>query len=596
MSLFVESNSQHLREQKRTIVIKVSCENSGGFDLNSHDDNDKGFAKNTDPGPCVYNLEPKATTNQNQLKFAVDSILNTRKIIGNNPNHDPYPFLSNPFSRNHSLACHKMTSDSTIVSSPVTTARVVMGEDEYDDNMRKNIDNSNSNDDVGVSNSILPKDFVPDKTAKCMVNPGQDRGAQSLLYPHHFYYLCYYNYLLQQSEWSIKYKGALSETKSHEFCEHNHPPDGIKSKYHLVERNEADLPIDNSAYQNNNISDSVIKSKLKLKGLTCHNPTKEKYMLNKLLDNMKLARLSNDGADEGPNTNNALDFMETVEPQSEDVFNSTENVPSLLSFPFGSNFLNDFRNQYSFDHPPPNFALPKGFMSPSSIPSPSSCNSSRADSSDNTTNHNNDLYFKSQLCKSERLELKDESYFKGSDMEIITENWLKYPFPRHWPAWIYCTRYSDRPSAGPRIRKSKIHASSKFSSIHGHITKHSQPLTPVNKIPNLITEYPSEMEDKKNVEDKRPRTAFTNEQLARLKREFLDNRYLTEQRRQNLARDLGLNESQIKIWFQNKRAKIKKALNASMLNCVPLSVTIASYISDYERQNLVVNHKDQKKY
>ncbi|GAA6076581.1 homeobox protein engrailed-2a isoform X1 [Tachysurus ichikawai] len=60
-------------------------------------------------------------------------------------------------------------------------------------------------------------------------------------------------------------------------------------------------------------------------------------------------------------------------------------------------------------------------------------------------------------------------------------------------------------------------------------------------------------------EDKRPRTAFTAEQLQRLKEEFQSNRYLTEQRRQSLANELGLNESQIKIWFQNKRAKIKKA-------------------------------------
>lgn len=53
-----------------------------------------------------------------------------------------------------------------------------------------------------------------------------------------------------------------------------------------------------------------------------------------------------------------------------------------------------------------------------------------------------------------------------------------------------------------------------------------------------------------NDDEKRPRTAFTAEQLERLKQQFLDNRYLTEKRRQELAHELGLNESQIKIWFQ----------------------------------------------
>ncbi|KAH9389471.1 homeobox protein [Tyrophagus putrescentiae] len=57
----------------------------------------------------------------------------------------------------------------------------------------------------------------------------------------------------------------------------------------------------------------------------------------------------------------------------------------------------------------------------------------------------------------------------------------------------------------------------------------------------------------------RPRTAFTAKQLARLKHEFQENRYLNETRRQDLARELKLNESQIKIWFQNKRAQIKKS-------------------------------------
>lgn len=34
---------------------------------------------------------------------------------------------------------------------------------------------------------------------------------------------------------------------------------------------------------------------------------------------------------------------------------------------------------------------------------------------------------------------------------------------------------------------------------------------------------------------------------------------MTERRRQQLSSELGLNEAQIKIWFQNKRAKIKKS-------------------------------------
>ncbi|KPI96640.1 Segmentation polarity homeobox protein engrailed [Papilio xuthus] len=67
------------------------------------------------------------------------------------------------------------------------------------------------------------------------------------------------------------------------------------------------------------------------------------------------------------------------------------------------------------------------------------------------------------------------------------------------------------------------------------------------------------MKKKMNPEEKRPRTAFSAAQLARLKHEFAENRYLTERRRQALAAELGLAEAQIKIWFQNKRAKIKKA-------------------------------------
>ena len=68
-----------------------------------------------------------------------------------------------------------------------------------------------------------------------------------------------------------------------------------------------------------------------------------------------------------------------------------------------------------------------------------------------------------------------------------------------------------------------------------------------------------EVEKTSSSAEKRPRTAFSSDQLNRLKREFDDNRYLTEERRKSLSDELGLNENQIKIWFQNKRAKLKKS-------------------------------------
>ncbi|XP_059615147.1 homeobox protein unplugged [Phlebotomus argentipes] len=57
---------------------------------------------------------------------------------------------------------------------------------------------------------------------------------------------------------------------------------------------------------------------------------------------------------------------------------------------------------------------------------------------------------------------------------------------------------------------------------------------------------------------RRRRTAFTSEQLLELEREFHAKKYLSLTERSQIATTLKLSEVQVKIWFQNRRAKWKR--------------------------------------
>ncbi|ESO00414.1 hypothetical protein HELRODRAFT_134799, partial [Helobdella robusta] len=58
---------------------------------------------------------------------------------------------------------------------------------------------------------------------------------------------------------------------------------------------------------------------------------------------------------------------------------------------------------------------------------------------------------------------------------------------------------------------------------------------------------------------KRVRTAFSPNQLVQLEEAFDSNQYLVGQERKELAQSLNLTETQVKVWFQNRRTKHKRS-------------------------------------
>lgn len=73
----------------------------------------------------------------------------------------------------------------------------------------------------------------------------------------------------------------------------------------------------------------------------------------------------------------------------------------------------------------------------------------------------------------------------------------------------------------------------------------------------------SQMKGKGGKLPRKPRTIFTSQQLRELNRSFERTHYLSLPERAELAHALNLTQTQIKIWFQNKRSKFKKIIKAN---------------------------------
>ncbi|CAG7822186.1 unnamed protein product [Allacma fusca] len=94
---------------------------------------------------------------------------------------------------------------------------------------------------------------------------------------------------------------------------------------------------------------------------------------------------------------------------------------------------------------------------------------------------------------------------------------------------------------------------------------------------------------------KRSRAAFSHAQVYELERRFSHQRYLSGPERADLAQALKLTETQVKIWFQNRRYKTKRKLQQDLTSPCQIPQARKVAVKILMKDDKVVYNRDEIK-